>query len=51
LHFGLEQHTAMDRVEVTWPSGAHDVIAALPVGFIYTITEGAGVTSKTAFVR
>jgi enediyne biosynthesis protein E4 len=49
LHFGLEQHATMDRVEVTWPSGKTDMITALPADFIYTITEGAGVTGKTAF--
>ena len=51
LHFGLEQHATMDRVEVTWPSGKSDVITALPADFIYTITEGAGVTGKTAFAK
>ena len=51
LHFGLEQHATMDRVEVTWSSGKTDVIAALPADFIYTITEGAGVTSKTPFTK
>lgn len=51
LHFGLEQHATMDRVEVTWSSGKTDVITALPADFIYTITEGAGVTGKTAFAK
>jgi hypothetical protein len=51
LHFGLQQHTTMDRVEVTWPSGKTDTITALPADFIYTITEGEGVTGKTAFAK
>jgi enediyne biosynthesis protein E4 len=51
LHFGLEEHATMDRVEVAWPSGKTDVITELPADFIYAITEGAGVTGKTAFAK
>ncbi|MGC1383131.1 MAG: CRTAC1 family protein [Candidatus Acidiferrales bacterium] len=49
LHFGLESHAMMDRVEVSWPSGSKEEFPALPVDFIYTITEGKGITEKTAF--
>lgn len=49
LHFGLESHAMMDRVEVSWPSGSKEEFPALPVDFIYTITEGKGITQKTAF--
>lgn len=49
LHFGLESHAMMDRVEVSWPSGSTEEFPALPVDFIYTITEGKGITQKTAF--
>jgi hypothetical protein len=49
LHFGLESHTAMDRVEVSWPSGGKEEFTALPADFIYTITEGKGITQKVPF--
>jgi hypothetical protein len=50
LHFGLEQHEVMDRVGIVWPSGAREEFAALPADFIYTITEGKGITRKMAYV-
>ena len=46
LHFGLESHAMMDRVEVSWPSGSKEEFPALPVDFIYTITEGKGITAE-----
>jgi enediyne biosynthesis protein E4 len=49
LHFGLEQHATMDRVEVSWPSGKKEEFSALPADVIYTITEGQGITKKIPF--
>jgi len=49
LHFGLGGETAMDEVEVRWPSGKVEVLRNLPAGFIYTLVEGEGVKDKTAF--
>jgi hypothetical protein len=42
LHFGLGPHRAAD-IEVRWPSGAVDRIAAVPAGGIRTIEEGSQV--------
>jgi len=49
LHFGFAQQNVIDTVEVSWPSGAKDVIKNLPTDFIYTIVEGEGVKQKTPF--
>jgi len=49
LHFGLGQHTIMDNVEIAWPSGKQETYENLAAGFIYTITEGAGIPQKTPF--
>ncbi len=49
LHFGLAEHATMDKVEIFWPSGAHESLQSLPAGYIYTIVEGAGVQQKIPF--
>jgi hypothetical protein len=47
LHFGLGAHSTVDKVEISWPSGARDVLRNLPADFIYTIVEGEGVHQKS----
>ncbi len=49
LHFGLGSHTVMDKVEIAWPSGAHETYDNLAVDFIYTLVEGAGIQQKIPF--
>ena len=49
LHFGLGDHTTMNKVEISWPSGAHESLQNLPAGYIYTIVEGSGVQQKLPF--
>jgi hypothetical protein len=46
LHFGLGSATAMNGVEVRWPSGAVEKFAHLPADAIYTMVEGKGVTAS-----
>jgi hypothetical protein len=46
LHFGLGAADKMDTVEVSWPSGQTDTLRDVPADFIYTITEGKGITSR-----
>ena len=50
LHFGLGDHTMMDTVEITWPSGKLETYKNLAADFIYTIVEGTGVQDKTPFL-
>jgi hypothetical protein len=40
VHFGLAQSTAIDRVEVRWPSGTKQVFENLAADKIYKIREG-----------
>ena len=47
LHFGLASHSAVDKVEISWPSGKKDVLTNLPSDVIYTIVEGEGILQKT----
>ena len=42
LHFGLGEHTAVDQVEVRWPSGQVDVIDNIPADQTVRIIEGRG---------
>jgi len=45
LHFGLEKRTAIDQIQVRWPSGAVDTVTNVPVNKIVTIKEGKGVVN------
>jgi hypothetical protein len=44
IYFGLGKHARVDTVEITWPSGAHEVIHDLAANQIVTIEESHGVT-------
>jgi enediyne biosynthesis protein E4 len=39
LRFGLGEATIIDRVEINWPSGAHQVETKLPVNQVVTLRE------------
>jgi enediyne biosynthesis protein E4 len=45
-HFGLGVADKMDTVEVSWPSGQTELLRDVPADFIYTITEGKGITTR-----
>ncbi len=51
LHFGLEMHTSMDTVEISWPSGLKEQFHDLPADYIYTFVEGHGMRDKMAFAK
>ena len=46
LHFGLGADARMSQVEIRWPMGERQILKDLPADFIYTITEGKGITDK-----
>ena len=48
LHFGLGTSTKAERVEVTWPSGNHDVVPGVAAGQVVVIREGAGLVRARA---
>jgi enediyne biosynthesis protein E4 len=45
IHFGLGAHMKVDTLEISWPSGAHEVIKDIPADQIVTIQEGKGLTT------
>lgn len=46
LHFGLENRTKVDSIEVRWPSGEIDRVANVGVNKILTIKEGKGLVEQ-----
>ena len=45
VHFGLNEATTIEDLEVHWPSGAMEKFKLAGLDRIYTLTEGKGVTS------
>ena len=43
VHFGLGPATAVEKVEIDWPSGLHEVVTPPGIDAIYSIVEGKGV--------
>jgi enediyne biosynthesis protein E4 len=41
LHFGLGAATAIDKVEVRWPSGVKQTLTGVPVDMLTKIIEGS----------
>ncbi len=39
LHFGLKEHSIVDRVVVTWPDGSHKTIEQVPADQVLTIRQ------------
>jgi len=46
LHFGLGGDARISQIEIRWPMGEKEILKDLPADFIYTITEGKGITDK-----
>jgi hypothetical protein len=48
LHFGLGRNDRIREVLIRWPNGESESLHDLPSDYIYTITEGRGVSQKAA---
>ncbi len=46
-HFGLGNATAVDEVEIRWPSGHHEMVAHLATDRIYAVLEGHGMVDRS----
>ena len=49
LHFGLEQRTKVDLIEVRWPSGTVDKVTNVGVNRLIVIKEGQGKIEEKEF--
>jgi hypothetical protein len=47
--FGLGKHSAIERVQIEWPSGAKEEFKNLDAGLSYQITEGKGLKASAGF--
>jgi enediyne biosynthesis protein E4 len=43
IHFGLGDHTKIDSLEITWPSGMVQKLNDVPVDQIIAVKEGTGI--------
>ena len=50
-HFGLGAASRADRLQITWPNGATELIENVPANRVITIREGKGVVDTTPFRR
>jgi hypothetical protein len=48
VHFGIGRATDISRIEIRWPSGATETLQNVARNQIVTVTEGRGVTARTA---
>jgi hypothetical protein len=51
LHFGLGPESKAGLVEVSWPSGARDVLRNVPTNRLIVVREGSGIIKHEAFGR
>jgi len=51
IHMGLGARTRVDRLEVSWPSGASESIAAVDADQLVVVREGAGVVRREPLVH
>jgi hypothetical protein len=48
MHFGLDQATQADTVEIVWPSGIRDTLKNLAANHLYVIEEGGKILKTLA---
>lgn len=48
LHFGLGPNDRIHQMLIRWPNGESESLHDLPSDYLYTITEGHGISQKTA---
>jgi hypothetical protein len=46
LHFGLGQHSTIDGIEISWPSGATTKLGSIKADQIIAVKEGSGVVER-----
>ena len=51
IHMGLGARTRVDRLEVAWPNGGTETIAAVDADQLVVIREGAGVVRREPLMQ
>ena len=47
IHFGLGEHSTVDRLEVTWPDGTKSIVQDIRADQLLTVRYGSGVVSES----
>jgi hypothetical protein len=47
IHFGLADHSRVDKADVLWPDGKMETLTNLVADRFYSVREGAGVVAST----
>jgi hypothetical protein len=50
-HFGLGTASAVDRIDVQWPTGESETIKSVAANQIVTIQQGAGLVERTPLTK
>jgi hypothetical protein len=51
VHFGVGETKRIERLEIRWPGGETETLREVAVNQIVTVTEGKGITARSAFRR
>jgi hypothetical protein len=51
LHFGLGRATAVEVVELAWPSGLKENLRDLPANHLFILEETKGIVNRRPFER
>jgi len=51
VHVGLGDVTRVEKIDIRWPTGDVETIHDVAADQIVTLTEGKGITGRTAFTR
>jgi hypothetical protein len=51
VHFGLGDVPRIEKIDIRWPTGDVETIRDVAADQILTVTEGKGITGRSAFVR
>jgi hypothetical protein len=51
LHFGLGAASAVEAIEIVWPSGTKEIHRDQAANHLYTCREGEGIVGRRAFEK
>ena len=51
VHVGLSESARVERIDVRWPAGKMDTIRDVAANQIVTVTEGQGITDRSALAK
>jgi hypothetical protein len=49
VHVGLGAAERVERLDIQWPTGTHEVLANVPAGQTIVVQEGRGIVRRSPF--